>query len=133
MKKLLSYFFKPRTGAKDIPPVGAHLDKFKDDLHEHLSKVETKTFIYDYQQAIGQLYTMDKIDFKSAFEEKNKEEADKVRDMQEKAKQSEMKINSSFFNDYSLEILNSTSNNDLVDLACKSFVGSTGSEINFTN
>jgi hypothetical protein len=35
------------------------------------------------------------------------------------------KINSPFFNDYSLQILFNTENDKLIDIACKSFVGST--------
>jgi hypothetical protein len=128
MKKLLSYLFKLKVKGEKANNIEINLNKFKEELHDRLSKVETRTFMYDYQQSLGQIYSMDKIDFHKALE-KHKEEMDKVSEIQEKAKEAESLINSSFFNDYSLQILNNTSNKDLVDLACMSFVGSTGCSI----
>jgi hypothetical protein len=125
MKKLLSFLFKPYRGIPKPKEVEININKFKEDLHEKLSKIETKTFLYDYQQSIGQIYSMEKIDFQKAQKEKE-ENLDKINEIMAKAKEAEEKINSSFFNDFSLKILNNTSNKDLIDLACMSFVGNTG-------
>jgi hypothetical protein len=128
MKKLFEVLFKPKKGKVKGDALKVNLNKFKEDLHERLSKIETKTFLYDYQQTIGQLYMMDKIDYEKALKERESN-MDKLTETMEKAREAEMLINSSFFNNYSLEILNNTDNKDLVDLACMSFVGNTGGEI----
>ncbi len=122
LKYVFSFFKKSK---KKLPKIEINMTKFKEELHEKLAKVETKSYIYDYQSAISQLYMLDTINFKKAAEE-HKDKKDEMQDIYEKAKIEELKINSTFFNDYSLKILANTDNSSLIDTACKSFVGSTG-------
>ena len=122
LKYVFSFFKKPK---KKLPKIEINMTQFKEDLHDKLAKVETKSYIYDYQAAISQLYMLDTINFKKAIEE-NASKKDEMNDIYEKAKVEELKINSTFFNDFSLKILQNTDNANLIDTACKSFVGSTG-------
>jgi hypothetical protein len=122
LKYAFSFFKKSK---KKLPKIEINMTQFKEDLHDKLAKLETKSFIYDYQTAISQLYLLDSINFKKAIEE-NANKKDQDSDIYEKAKIEELKINSTFFNDFSLKILENTDNSDLIDTACKSFVGSTG-------
>jgi hypothetical protein len=115
MKKLLAFIIKPKGKKRETGGVKINLNKFKEDLHEKLSKVETKTFLYDYQQSIGYIYTADTIDYEKALKNR-KENMDKLNEVMEKAKEAEGVINSSFFNDSSLFILNNTDNKDLIAL-----------------
>jgi hypothetical protein len=122
LKYVFSFFKKSK---KKLPKIEINMTQFKEDLHDKLAKVETKSFIYDYQSAISQLYMMDTINFKKAMED-NENKKDESQEILEKAKIEELKINSTFFNDFSLKILQNTDNSNLIDTACKSFVGSTG-------
>lgn len=125
--KLYTFVFQSRT-RKKLPKVEVNITKFKEEMQGVLSKMETKTMMYDYQQTINQLYNMEKIDF--VHSEKQREEVEeqmkKEEVLMQKAKEEDLKINSNFFNDYSLEILKNTDVQKLIDLSCKSFVGSTG-------
>jgi hypothetical protein len=123
LKYVFSFFKKSK---KKLPKIEINMTQFKEDLHDKLGKLETKSFIYDYQTAISQLYMLDTINFKKALEENANNKNDKMNEIYDKAKLEEAKINSTFFNDFSLKILKNTDNSNLIDTACKSFVGSTG-------
>ena len=122
LNKIFTFFKNPKIKQ---PKIEINMNKFKLELHNNLAKLETKTLVYDYQTAISQLYGLDSINFKEAIKAKN-ENKEEIYKIDDKAKEEELKINSSFFNDFSLKILESSDNNNLIDIACKSFVGSTG-------
>jgi hypothetical protein len=97
--------------------------RFKEELKKYLGHLETKSALYDYQRTISHLYSAKEINFQQAIP---KVEKIQEKDVIEKAEQEQEKIKSSFFNDYSIKLLEGMSSKNLLDLACKSYVGSTG-------
>ena len=106
--------------------------KFREDLRMFLGNVETKSLSQDYQNIMKFIYTHDSIQHKfehgAPTAKSDEEKADKKvteEEMLRKLDKEREVIVSNFFNDYSLKILENTSNKHLVDLACKSYVGDT--------
>lgn len=126
-------FFKP-SNLKETP-INPQRSAFDEQLKIYLSQNETKNVTNDIQKTVSSLYSAEIINMKEMIEKMNdkkgNEEMERFREIMEKSKEEEMKINSNFFNNYSLKILNNSkiiiylaSNSDLLDLALKSFAGS---------
>lgn len=108
-------FFKNKIKNKGIIDVDSQATRQK-QIRQILSHSETKTHQYDYQMTIGRLYSTDEIVFK---------EQGQAKTIVQKAEKEIEKVRSNFINDFSLKILDNTPIDKLVDVACKSFVGST--------
>ena len=126
-------FFKP-SNFKETP-INPQRSAFDEQLKIYLSQNETKNVTNDIQKTVSSLYSAEIINMKEMIEKMNdkkgNEEMERFREIMEKSKEEEMKINSNFFNNYSLKILNNSkiiiylaNNSDLLDLALKSFAGS---------
>jgi hypothetical protein len=106
--------------------------KFREDLKMFLGNIETKSLNQDYQQIMKFIYTHDKIQHKfehgtsktTTEDIENKKKVTEDEMLKKLEKEREVLV-SNFFNKYSLKILENTSNKNLVDLACKSYVGDT--------
>ena len=90
-------------------PIFYEKTQFDNQLKRYLSQNETKNITYDIQKTINSLYSAEVINMKEMVEkmkdEKGNEEMQKMREIMEKSKEEEHKINSNFFNKYSLKIL----------------------------
>jgi hypothetical protein len=144
-----SAFFKKSPTNKKTTPISDSInsdksvgEEFKQQLANYLSKLETTSKNYDYQEAMNYFYMNNKIKLVSSEEEllnaegKNNNKDDAKAKQIEKDKEREMKaayeklekeneIRSNLFNDFSLKILKNTDNTHLISLANKSFVGDT--------
>lgn len=99
-------------------------------LADYLSKFETQTKNYDYQEAMNYLYTRDVLMIKKTEEEEqvSKEEKQLTEEEKEKIIQKldkEQQIKSNLFNPFSMKIFQHTDNQHLINIANKSFVGDT--------
>jgi hypothetical protein len=144
---LLKLFNKILFGQKLIKKnnqnqIKANYDKtkFREAAKLILGHNETKSMNTDYQNSMSLLYSGMKLDLKNRQNQKKeikeKENENKINndkkleELNELAEKEGEKINSSFFNEFSLKILENCSKENLLDLACKSFVGNTGIYIN---
>ena len=97
------------TPLKNEIPITYKNTQFESQLKNYLSQNETKNITYDIQKTINSLYTADMINMNEMMEkrkdEKGNQEIQKMREVMEKSKEEELKINSNFFNKYSLKIL----------------------------
>lgn len=100
---------------------------FKEELKKYLSHMETKSMSQDYQGIMKFLYSQDRIVHKSAeTTRKNKNEKTEAENkVLENLEKESDRCKSSFFNNYSLKLLENTNANHLVSIACKSYVGDT--------
>lgn len=96
--------------------------KFREIAKTILGHTETQSINSDYQSSLNLIYNYNKIDLSY---EKNAD-AKKEKNVLEMAEKESEKISSNFFNDFSLKILENSNKDNLLDLACKSFVGNTG-------
>lgn len=116
---------KSKDSGIKMTPLTSH---FKEEIKRYTSHMETKTAIYDYQNTINFIYSLRSSKASLKPEEKTTEE-DKEKILKEKqrlAQKVDSVTNSNFFNEHSMKILQHTSYENLIDLACKSFVGSIG-------
>jgi TPR repeat protein len=88
-----------------------------------LGKIETKSSNQDYQSAMSILYRNDKIEHIQKEKQDQKKTTEK--DLLENLEKENLKYNSNFFNKFSMKILENSSSQILVNIACKSFVGDT--------
>lgn len=107
------------------PKMEENSTEFKEDLKKYLGHIETKSFKMDYQHIMKYLYTIDKITTKENIDSKQKEKESREKEIFEKIEKEEKKTNSNFFNEYSLKILEETNSKELINIACKSYVGDT--------
>ena len=123
-KYLSSLFFKNKIKSYKSIDVNYDKKKFREVAKTILGHTETKSITFDYQSSIRLLYSFNIIDFSN--KNKNNSEENKTEIKTEKDEKENEKIDSNFFNDYSIKILENSTKENLLDLACKSFVGDTG-------
>lgn len=125
LKKIFnSLFFRKKF--KQSKSIDTQYDKtkFREIAKTVLGHTETKSINMDYQSSLNLLYSYNKIDLSNKESQGNK--AAKEKEVFEAAEKESEKIISNFFNVYSLRILENSNKENLLDLACKSFVGNTG-------
>jgi hypothetical protein len=125
IKKILSsIIFKKKYISNKSIDTSYDKTKFREIAKTILGHTETKSIILDYQSSLRLIYNYNKIDLSNKSDENSK--AVKENEVLETAEKENEKINSNFFNDFSLKILENSNKDNLLDLACKSFVGNTG-------
>lgn len=102
--------------------------QLSNEIKQYLGHFETKSAMYDYQNALNAIYSIrdkpkERVEQKVTKENQSQAQTDAINS------NSSSNLNSNFFNKYSLEILQNTTCDNLVDLSCKSFVGSIGMQI----
>jgi len=124
-KKIIgSLIFKKKYNFDKSIDTSYDKTKFREIAKTILGHTETKSINSDYQLSLRLLYNNNQINFSEKLNENSK--AAKEKEVLELAEKENEKINSNFFNDFSLKILENSNKNNLLDLACKSFVGNTG-------
>jgi len=125
IKKILSsIIFKKKYLSNKSIDTSYDKTKFREIAKTILGHTETKSINLDYQSSLRLIYNYNKIDLSNKSDENSK--AVKENEVLETAEKENEKINSNFFNDFSLKILENSNKDNLLDLACKSFVGNTG-------
>lgn len=124
-KFLSSIFLRKKMKAMKHIEVDYDKTKFREIAKTVLGHTETKSANTDYQSSIRILYSNLKINL-ATKSENDSQTKQKEAEVLEKAEKENEKIFSNFFNDYSLKILENSNKENLIDLACKSFVGNTG-------
>ena len=125
IKKILSsIIFKKKYISNKSIDTSYDKTKFREIAKTILGHTETKSINLDYQSSLRLIYNYNKIDLSNKSDENSK--AVKENEVLETAEKENEKINSNFFNDFSLKILENSNKDNLLDLACKSFVGNTG-------
>lgn len=125
IKKIISSFlFKKKLKANKAIDTNYDKTRFREISKTILGHTETKSINFDYQSSLKLLYDNNKINFSERVNDQSK--AAKEKDVLEMAEKENERINSNFFNEFSLKILENSSKESLLDLACKSFVGNTG-------
>lgn len=99
--------------------------KFKEELRTYLGQLETKSLKMDYQQMMNYLYTVDKISIGGNINTKESEKDKQDKEITDKIDKEEKLFKSNFFNKFSLKILEETDTKELINIACKSYVGDT--------
>jgi len=126
-KLLSSVFFRKKFKPTKQIDTSYDKSKFREIAKTILGHTETKSINFDYQSSLKLLYSYNKIDLSNKQNEDKKEtKAAKEKEILEMAEKESEKIFSNFFNDFSLKILENSNKENLLDLACKSFVGNTG-------
>lgn len=125
IKKLISSFlFKKKYKPNKTIDTSYDKTRFREISKTVLGHTETKSINFDYQSSLRLLYNNNKIDFLNSTNDRSK--AAKEKEILEMAEKENERINSNFFNPFSLKILENSNKENLLDLACKSFVGNTG-------
>jgi len=124
-KKLFnSLFFRKKFKTSKKIDTQYDQTKFREIAKTVLGHTETKSINMDYHSSLNLLYSFNKIDL--SYKENQINKATKEKEVFEAAEKESEKIISNFFNEYSLKILENSNKENLLDLACKSFVGNTG-------
>jgi hypothetical protein len=120
-KLISNIFFKNKDNNKKSELIITETtSKLKEQIKNYLGHIETKSSIYDYQNTLNYIYS-------KKIPTKISEEKDIIEnEVKKEVKETEEKIISNFFNKYSLKIIQNSNSDTLIDLACKSFVGSIG-------
>ncbi len=134
MKKYFTKIFTTFFFGKKFKPtkqIDTRYDKskFREAAKTILGHTETKSINLDYQSSLRLIYSYNKLDLSISNkqnEDKKTIQAAKEKEVLDMAEKESEKIFSNFFNDYSLKILENSTKEKLLDLACKSFVGNTG-------
>jgi hypothetical protein len=119
-KFVSNIFFKKKNNKKSDLIIKENTSKLTEQIKNYLGHIETKSTIYDYQNTLNYIYSKKSPTIISKEKEKIENEVKK------EVKETEEKIISNFFNKYSLKIIQNSNSDTLIDLACKSFVGSIG-------
>jgi hypothetical protein len=121
-KIVSSIMFGKKEGKKVFPKMKENSTDFKEELKKFLGVMETKSSNMDYQQIMKFLYTVDSI--KPRLSPDTQDKSAKIQDeLASKIEKEEKSTKSNFFNEFSLKILKETNNKELINIACKSFVG----------
>ena len=123
-KTISSILFKKKYKPNKAIDTSYDKTRFREISKTVLGHTETKSINFDYQSSLRLLYNNNKIDFMNSTNDQSK--AAKEKEILEMAEKENERINSNFFNSFSLKILENSSKESLLDLACKSFVGNTG-------
>jgi hypothetical protein len=109
-----SIVFGKRDANKNIYKMKENSTEIKEELKKYLGVIETKSMNLDYQQIMKFLYTVDSINPRVSGQDKSVKFLKGV---------DEQTTKSNFFNEFSLKILEQTNTKELINIACKSFVG----------
>lgn len=127
IKILSSILFRNKYKPTKAIDTSYDKSKFREIAKTILGHTETKSINFDYQSSLKLIYSYNKIDLSNKqIDEKKETQAAKEKEILEMAEKESEKIYSNFFNDFSLKILENSNKENLLDLACKSFVGNTG-------
>ena len=124
-KLVTSLLYGKKEKIKKIPKMKENTSEFKEELKKYFGQIETKSLKMDYLQMMKYLYTVDTITAKANPNTKQKEKENREKEIMEKIEKEEKKTKSNFFNEFSLKILEETETKELINIACKSYVGDT--------
>jgi hypothetical protein len=99
-------------------PIHQQRSVFEEQLKSYLTQNETKNITNDIQKTVNSLYNAEVINMKEMIEKmsdpKSNEDIERLKAVMEKSREEELKINSNFFNDFSLKILKNSKFIDLI-------------------